>query len=87
MHAYLELDGGSLMAGDAMANEGYEGIKGVSITLSYEDTAEAKRVFDELSDGGTVTMPWSPTFRAESFGMLRDRFGTPWIINGESLMG
>ena len=86
MHAYLEFDGGSLMAGDAMVSDKYEGIKGVSLTLSYEDTSEAKRVFDELSEGGAVTMPWSPTFWAEAFGMLRDRFGTPWIINGKSLM-
>ena len=86
MHAYLEFDGGALMAGDAMAGERYAGIQGVSITLSYEDTAEARRVFDALSGGGSVTMPWSPTFWAESFGMVRDRFGVPWIVNGKSLM-
>jgi PhnB protein len=87
MHAYLELDGGgSLMAGDAMAAEKYEGIKGVSIAISYEDTAEAKRVFDELAEGArVVTMPWGPTFWAEAFGMLTDRYGTPWIVNGKSL--
>ena len=87
MHAYLEFDGGAIMAGDAMCSEKYDGIKGVSKTLSYDDTAAAKRVFDALSDGGTVTMPWSPTFWAESFGMLRDQYGTPWIVNGRSLMG
>ncbi len=86
MHAHLEFDGGSLMAGDALAGDRYEGIKGVSITLSFDDTAEAKRVYDELSEGGNVTMPWAPTFWAEAFGMLTDRYGTPWIVNGKSLM-
>lgn len=86
MHAYLVFDGGSLMAGDAMPGDGYEGIKGVSIALSFDDTAEAKRVFDDLSEGGQVTMPWSPTFWAESFGMATDKYGTPWIVNGKSLM-
>jgi PhnB protein len=86
MHAYLEFDGGSLMAGDTMAGEKYYGIRGVAITLSYENTDEAKRVFDALSEGGNVSMPWSPTFWAEAFGMVKDRFGTPWIINGKSLM-
>lgn len=85
MHAYLEFDGGSLMAGDCMPDT-YAGIKGVSIALSYDDTSDAKRVFDELSEGGTVTMAWTPTFWAEAFGMVRDRFGTPWIVNGKSLM-
>ena len=44
MHAYLEFDGGAIMAGDAMCSEKYDGIKGVSMTLSYDDTAAAKRV-------------------------------------------
>ena len=87
MHAFLEFDGGELMAGDTMAGETYEGIQGVSLALSYDDTAEAKGVFDALSEGGTVTMPWSPTFWAEAFGMTKDRYGTPWIVNGKSLMG
>ena len=86
MHAYLEFDGGSLMAGDAMPDPPYEGIKGVALALQYEDTAQAKRVFDALSEGGNVTMPWSPTFWAEAFGMTTDQYGTPWIVNGKSLM-
>ena len=87
MHAYLEFDGGSLMAGDAMVGMPYDGMKGFSLALSYDDTAEAQRVFEALAEGGTVTMPWSPTFWAESFGMVTDRYGTPWIVNGKSLMG
>jgi PhnB protein len=86
MHAYLEFPGGELMAGDAMAGDRYEGIKGLSLTLSFDDTAEAQGVFDALADGGTVTMPWAPTFWAEAFGMTRDRYGVPWIVNGKSLM-
>lgn len=27
-------------------------------------------------------MPMSKTFWAEAFGMLVDRFGTPWVVNG-----
>ena len=27
-------------------------------------------------------MPYEKTFWVESFGMLVDRFGTPWMING-----
>ena len=84
MHARLVLDQGVLMAGDAMVGceSSYQGMKGFSLTLSYGDPAEAKPVFDALSEGGKVTMPLQKTFWAESFGMLTDRFGTPWIING-----
>ena len=53
MHAYLVFDGGSLMAGDAMAGVPYEGIKGVALALQYDDTEKAKRVFDSLAQAGT----------------------------------
>ena len=85
MHAYLEFPGGSLMAGDAMAGDHHDGMKGFSLALSFDDTDEAKRVFDQLTEGAqNVTMPWGPTFWAEAFGMVTDKYGTPWIVNGKS---
>lgn len=84
MHARLRFDDGScIYAGDTPAGTPYEGIKGVTLTMSYPSTAEAERVFNALSDGGTVTMPLGPVFWAKSAGMLIDKFGTPWAINGE----
>jgi PhnB protein len=51
------------------------------VTLNVGDPAEAERIFDGLADRATVTMPLSETFWALKFGMLTDRFGTPWMIN------
>jgi PhnB protein len=86
MHARLALPGGGyLYAGDAPSHMPYQGIHGVSITLNYDTVAEAQRVFDKLAAGGQVTMAMQPSFWAKSFGMLVDRFGTPWIVNGELL--
>ena len=86
LHARLALpDGGTLFAGDAPAHIPYEGIKGVSITLNYATTAEAQKVFNALAEGGQVTMPLQAAFWAKTWGMLVDRFGTPWIVNGELL--
>jgi len=83
MHARLELDGGRLlMASDAMAGQPYEGMKGFSLSLIYPTAAEAKRMFAALAEGGKITMPIDKTFWAEAFGMLVDRFGTPWMVNG-----
>jgi len=42
-------------------------------------------VFNALSDGGKITMPIEKTFWAEAFGMLVDRFGTPWMISGPAV--
>ena len=40
-------------------------------------------MFKSLSEGGSVTMPFQPAFWAKSAGMVTDRFGTSWVINGE----
>ena len=40
------------------------------------------RIFGALAEGGSVQMPLGETFWAEAFGMVTDRFGTPWGING-----
>jgi PhnB protein len=85
VHACLALPGGAtLYAGDAMGQT-YQGIHGVSITLNYGSVAESKKIFERLADGGKVTMALAPTFWAKSFGMLTDRFGAQWIVNGELL--
>lgn len=86
LHARLALPGGGLLyAGDAPAHLPYEGIKGVSITVDYATTTEAGQVFAALAEGGQVTMPVQPAFWAKSWGMLVDKFGTNWIVNGEPI--
>jgi PhnB protein len=83
LHARLALkDGGYLYGGDAPAQVPYKGVHGISIALSYESVAEAQQVFDRLAAGGQVSMPMQSSFWAERFGMLVDKFGTPWIVNG-----
>ncbi len=86
LHARLALPGGGLLyAGDAPAHIPYEGIKGVSIALDYDTVAAAEKVFATLADGGQVQMPMQSAFWAERWGMLIDRFGSPWIVNGEPI--
>jgi PhnB protein len=82
MHARLVIDGRVLMASDSMVSQPYEGMKGFSLSLIYPTVADAQRVFDALAEGGQVHMPLQKMFWAEAFGMLVDRFGTPWMING-----
>lgn len=85
MHARLVLPGGGkLYAGDCPVGQ-YEGMKGVSITLDFDTVERAQQVFDALAEGGRITMPMQPAFWAKRWGMLVDRFGTAWIINGEEI--
>ena len=81
MHACLLVDGRMLMASDAPAGM-HKPMAGFALSLNYPDTGEAERVFHALAEGGTVSMPLGPTFWADAFGMLTDRFGTPWMVGG-----
>jgi PhnB protein len=82
LHARLEIPGGVLMASDSMTGQPHEGMNGFQISLTFLEAADGKRAFDALSAGGKVTMPLQKTFWVESFGMLVDRFGTPWMVSG-----
>ena len=85
MHARLVAGGNVLMGSDAPPDR-YRPMQGFSVTLSIEEPPEADRVFHALAAGGTVTMPIQETFWARRFGMLTDRFGTPWMVNCEKPM-
>ena len=80
IHARLMVDGVALMGSDCPPNR-FEKMQGFSVTLNVKEPAEAERVFKALAKGGTVRMPLGETFWAQKFGMLTDRFGTPWMIN------
>ncbi len=86
MHACLALPGGAMLfAGDPPPGMPYEGMKGVMIALQFDTVDEAHRVFDALALGGKVTMPLAPAFWTKIFGMVTDRFGVSWAVNGEPI--
>ena len=82
MHARLVIGDEVLMASDAPP-EHFQPMKGFSVSLNVDKPAEAERIFQALSEKGSVTMPLQQTFWATRFGMLVDQFGTPWMINCE----
>jgi PhnB protein len=82
MHGRLQVGNQWIMASDCPPNMPYKGIEGVSIALGFDDVNEAERVFTALSEGAQVNMPLGETFWAERFGMLTDKFGVDWMVNG-----
>jgi PhnB protein len=83
MHARLVLDDGKVLMGSDAPPGMQEEMKGFSVTLGVDKPADAERIFHALAEDGTVRMPIQETFWATRFGMLTDRFGTPWMINCE----
>ena len=80
MHTTLAIGEYRLMGADA-PGERYKPQQGFAVSLDVQDEAEADRIFDGLAKGGTVQMPIQKTFWAKRFGMVTDRFGTPWMVN------
>ena len=82
LHARFTIDGNVVMASDAPPGQ-FSQPQGFSLSLSLNDTAKGEELFNKLAEGGTVQMPFGPTFWAKGFGMCADRFGIPWMVNCE----
>ena len=82
LHARMIVGDQVLLASDAPPGH-YEKPQGFFVHVQMKDQAEAERIFRELSEGGSVKMPFEPTFWAAGFGMCVDRFGIPWMVQAE----
>lgn len=51
------------------------------ISVSTESKAEADKLFQGLSAGGTVEMPMEEAPWGAYFGMFRDKYGIEWMID------
>ena len=83
-HVSLPLGNGYLlMASDNMPSMGHKLAVGnnFNISIAPENGAEAARLFNGLSAGGTVQMPMQQTEWAEKFGTCTDRFGVQWMVS------
>ncbi|WP_270089879.1 SRPBCC domain-containing protein [Sphingobacterium sp. SYP-B4668] len=84
LHVELPLLGGHVLMGtDAPKEMGFTLTKGNNMHICLEPATreEAKRLFDELSNGGTITMPLQDMFFGAYFGEFSDKFGINWMIN------
>lgn len=82
MHVALNV-GDQLLMGSDSPPEHFEQPQGTFVSLMVDGPDEAERVFRALEKGGQVRMPLEKTFWAERFGMVIDRFGTPWMVNSD----
>jgi PhnB protein len=82
VHATLSFDGCEL-AGSDVQQEHYRRPQGFSVLADVEGVEKARRIFTALAEGGSVAMPMQETFWSPAFGVLVDRFGIPWEINGK----
>jgi PhnB protein len=60
--------------------QGAEPMRSAYLTLRVESAEETERIYTLLTDGGEIFMKMEQTFFASRFAMLRDRFGTSWML-------
>ena len=84
MHSVFECEGARFMASDTMPGAPRPIYGGFAMSLHVPGDGErARQVFEALSQGGQVTMPFAPPFWGGHFGMLTDRFGVPWMVTSD----
>jgi PhnB protein len=83
MHIALPLGNGqAIMGSDRPPGMGSTTFgDSVAISVFPDSSEEGRRVFDALSAGGEVTMPYERQFWGDDYGMLTDRFGINWMVD------
>jgi PhnB protein len=77
LHARIEIGNTVVMGADIPKSEP---MRSAYLTLTVDSEKEAERLYTVLSEGGQVFMKMEKTFFANRFAMLRDRFGTSWML-------
>lgn len=77
LHARMELGGATLLGADIPHAEP---MRSAYLSLRLKSPAEAEKIYDLLKVGGEVFMKMEATFFASRFAMLRDKFGTNWML-------
>lgn len=80
IHVHLQVGDAALLGSDAHSEQ-FDPPQGTQVSVSVPTVAEAERIFKAFADRGKITMPFEKTFWSPGFGMLADRFGTPWMVN------
>ena len=81
MNAMLTKGSPILMASDTEPGRQFQPAAGFSIVIACESLEEIQRLFAEMGENGTVTMPLQDMFWGGHFGMLVDQFGIKWMFN------
>jgi len=81
LHARIEM-GNTVLMGADIPNA--EPMRSAYLTLRLDTPQEAERIYTILSEGGQIFMKMEETFFANRFAMLRDKFGTNWMLLHET---
>lgn len=72
-----------ILASDILPSQGHKLTVGNNsyICLVPESKDEGENLFNKLSEGGEVEMPYDKQFWGDYFASFKDKFGVCWMIN------
>ena len=79
LHARISIGRTELLGADIPPDR-FQPIRSAYLSLALDSVEEAERIYDLLSRGGQIFMAMQETFFAFRFAMLRDQFGTSWML-------
>lgn len=85
LYASMSLAQTEIMGNDVPGDR-FQPMRSAYLSLTVDSIAEAERVHGVLAEGGDIFMPMQETFFAYRFSMLRDQFGTSWMILNQKPM-
>jgi PhnB protein len=77
LHAEFEGPDVRVFASDGADSEP---MKGCALLLELEAVEAATSLFEKLSEGGRVTVPFAKQFWGDHYGNFTDRFGVQWAM-------
>ena len=77
--AELQVGDYAILGNDVPEQE-YRPMQGFNLALHVKTAVEARRIFAAFSEGGHVVTPLSDVAWSSAFGIVTDRFATPWLI-------
>ena len=80
LHAIIEIGGTTVRGADI---PDAEPMRSTYLTLTLNTAEEAEQLYGLLSNEGEIFMKMEKTFFANRFAMLRDKFGTSWMLLNE----
>ena len=85
IHAALVMPSGALlMASDTQPGE-HKTPQGTYVNVATANAEQARRVWNELAEGAlSIESPLQEVFFSPAFGVLVDRYGTPWMVSAAS---
>lgn len=81
MNASIEMEGTKVMFADVPDFMEYKPGDNITLVIDTSDETQLTTQFNQLAEGGKITIPLTETFWSKKYGQVIDKFGIGWQFN------